>query len=617
MKLFLLLTSVASLCVLTVGFLVRGEFAKDKLAYVFDSVQSQTKTNAFALSAEVRRVMQVSFPILEIAISKDKKLSEFAKTFATLGVEKFTLLRRQNEKLETFDSFDSVGSFASSSEGKAPASEVLEVPEVYEAMAKDATANGLSVRMDFAKQDQFLVAWPLAKENDLELFALAQVTSKNVSAPFGTISSVQSFVLNKNSEVLIFPSKLNDTEKSQFVNMLKGAELKFDQDEFVHEVQAKENWLVAGVRIEGSPFFFVSAIPYSAIEAAFDRTLKKIWLFVGFILFLLLPLAMLASKTMTGRLQELFKASEKLSRGEFDVNLHTGPGDELQALASAFSHMSLQIKNLLVATVHKARMDKELALAHTVQSTLFPHPVYQDENIALVGHYESASECGGDWWNYSHGDGSYLFCIGDATGHGVSAALVTSAAKSAFTVVKDVKSFSLSQKMNEMNRAIFENAKGQVMMTFFMAEFNPTAMILTYVCASHEPLIVIRKKAGGRVDKKDILHLNETNGPRLGASIESRFETANIKLEPGDLLVFYTDGVFDIANAEGRQWSERQFTNVLLSHFNADRDLTSFNNSLEAEIKSFRQGLPLKDDLTYFIVQIAQATAAESQERAA
>lgn len=62
--------------------------------------------------------------------------------------------------------------------------------------------------------------------------------------------------------------------------------------------------------------------------------------------------------------------------------------------------MSRKIVELIKESMEKVQLENELAIASTVQQTLFPEPNYEDENVEIFGHYQSASQCGGDWWGF-------------------------------------------------------------------------------------------------------------------------------------------------------------------------------------------------------------------------
>ncbi|MNL62567.1 Stage II sporulation protein E (SpoIIE) [compost metagenome] len=93
------------------------------------------------------------------------------------------------------------------------------------------------------------------------------------------------------------------------------------------------------------------------------------------------------------------------------------------------------------------------------------------------------------------------------------------------------------------------------------------------------------------------------NNPRLGQSRDSVYEQTSLKLDAGDSVFFYTDGIPDIQNPGNEAWGEREFIKSLIA---ANKDYPGVNDSVERFVMSFqghRQGAALVDDVTFFVVK--------------
>src|SRR5690606_30411398 len=148
------------------------------------------------------------------------------------------------------------------------------------------------------------------------------------------------------------------------------------------------------------------------------------------------------------------------------------------------------------------------------------------------------SECGGDWWSYSRIGNKIFLYIGDATGHGAPAALITSAATSAAAVMETMPDITPGRALTILNRAIHQTSKGSIMMTFFVASIDLDNNTFTYSSASHDPPYLLRR-TGEKLGRKDLTPLNEVNGPRLGDRKDFIYDEASLEFNPGDLLFFY------------------------------------------------------------------------------
>ncbi len=250
---------------------------------------------------------------------------------------------------------------------------------------------------------------------------------------------------------------------------------------------------------------------------------------------------------------------------------------------------------------NKNRMEQELETAKTVQDALFPKSTYEDDFVKIKGHYRTSSECGGDWWYYSIvGDKVYLF-IGDATGHGVPAALVCSAAKASVSLLVHFPNLTLDGLMSILNHAIYGTTQGKILMTFCLACIDLRTSEITICNASHEAPLVFPLKTN--LKKSDITALTATPGSRLGEGLKSPYTVEKWKIDLADRLFFYTDGVTELENEKGEQWNEQRMTRSLLNGFQKGPGIEAAYAALNSDIESFRNGTPFVDDVTYFMVE--------------
>ncbi|MBX3018910.1 MAG: serine/threonine-protein phosphatase, partial [Bdellovibrionaceae bacterium] len=208
----------------------------------------------------------------------------------------------------------------------------------------------------------------------------------------------------------------------------------------------------------------------------------------------------------------------------------------------------------------------------------------------------------GDWWHYNWVNGKVFLWIGDATGHGAPAALITSAAKSASTIIENLR-VDPATALDLLNRSIYDISKGKIMMTFFLACYDPKTRVLSYANASHEAPYLIRKNENPP-KKRDLIPLNDVNNPRLGQSRETRYQQTQIELGEGDRILFYTDGIPDIQNPKKEAWGEREFIKSILA---SNKDYAPIDESVARLTKSFtqhRQQAPLIDDITFFMAEV-------------
>lgn len=344
-----------------------------------------------------------------------------------------------------------------------------------------------------------------------------------------------------------------------------------------------------------------------ALEAVNLLIAKSVVFFVA-IVCLTVIISLFASVKLTSTLTELVEATRLMAKGQFNKKVIKRSDDEVGSLAESFNVMASEVSRLLDATADKARLENELATVQTVQETLFPEDNVNFGPVTISGHYEPATGCGGDWWSYSLiGDRVWVW-IGDATGHGASAALITSAARAVSSVLEIMPDIVPSKAMQILNQAIYDTSKGKMMMTFFIGALDLTTGELSYANASHDPPFLIKTPASGDVKRRDLIPLNDVNGLRLGEQRRAAFDEAKIQIGDAETVVFYTDGISEVKNSKGISLGERGFLKVIASSSRTGLEVSERVALMKASIADYREGNELPDDITFFMMNYRKAS---------
>lgn len=253
-----------------------------------------------------------------------------------------------------------------------------------------------------------------------------------------------------------------------------------------------------------------------------------------------------------------------------------------------------------------SRMEVELKTAKAVQDTLFPEPAqFTSSKVSLAGSYQPATECGGDWWFYNTiGDKIFLW-IGDVTGHGVSAALVTSAARAAVSGIEANPNITPASALQILNKAVFDASNGRKYMSFCVVAIDLKTGACTYSSAAHELPIWVRFL--GKDDAKgfEVSVLPTANSSYLLGQHESAtFIEDTIYLKPGDGLFLYTDGVTDLTNPAGQAWGDRKVRQAILSCSRETKNAASFVYKFNELLQAHRQNAEIQDDMTFFVFNL-------------
>jgi serine phosphatase RsbU (regulator of sigma subunit) len=413
-------------------------------------------------------------------------------------------------------------------------------------------------------------------EDDVWVFLTAWQTRLLKALP--NSETVTSYLLDKQGQPLFYSTPKKEIEKYKPIHQMALAGQSFGYKQFRIPVEKNRPMTYMSAFYKGEVLGASTIIvrdgtnAYSVVEKIIIRT--ALWTWVFFLGSLMI--SYLAAKGITKRLKAVTTSTLRVAMGDFSNKVEPKGKDEVSLLSHAVNHMSSQIQWLLRSQVEKARQDKELEMAKMVQSTFFPRKELKSSMLSFSGQTVSASECGGDWWGYFNlKSGKELFVIADVTGHGTAAALVTAMAYSGYQMIQKLvqldSQIELSPKMilKNMNDLLFEAGKGKTSMTSLVAIVDPSTGIMDYVSAGHNTPYIIPKNlhsplAGTTSAKKPKFHQPMPGkGTPLGILGDWDADEKTALLQPGDKIVFYTDGIFECANSGGEVWGSKRFRSAI------------------------------------------------------
>lgn len=347
-------------------------------------------------------------------------------------------------------------------------------------------------------------------------------------------------------------------------------------------------------------------IVYLDQAKAFEATtflIKKSTYYGLFILGLSMLVSVFLARPLTSQLEKLFGMTQELARGNFEKRVNLTGHDEVGALSDSINDMASKIVVFMEEMKEKARLENEIAVAQLVQSSFFP-----PENALpdIHGHFEPATECGGDWWGYfDDGDWRVIF-IADATGHGVPAALLTATmncCKTSLSFILESRPDFISRPdeiLRFMNQAVHGAGK-EIQVTCFVASVNRRTRELIYSNASHTPSLLFSDVKEG-LTKDSFRPLIEANGARLGQKADSVFTSVRLELSLNDTILLYTDGLTEADNFEGTRWGERRLLKALAQYgHGAPAEIIQ---GILQDFKSYVQDRPNNDDVTIVAMKV-------------
>jgi serine phosphatase RsbU (regulator of sigma subunit) len=312
-------------------------------------------------------------------------------------------------------------------------------------------------------------------------------------------------------------------------------------------------------------------------------------------------LAILQGLSITRPLKQLAWRADQIARGDLETRVEVTTADEIGFLGENFNFMADQIAILLQQTAEKARIEQELEVARAIQETLVPTSDPVDCGpLKFAGFYQPAAQTGGDWWTWAElGNGRYLLVIGDVTGHGVPSAMITAAAKAACDVARHVdgQAVTVTRLLEIMNHAIYESAQRRFVMTCFASIVDTRQRTITYANAGHNFPYLYRI-----VEGKGEFGSLMIRGNRLGDDVESKYEAKTTELVPGDVIVWYTDGIVECENEMGEEYGEKRFRASVRKA--AALDAGEMRDAIVGDASTYFGEAQRKDDITMIVGRI-------------
>ena len=292
------------------------------------------------------------------------------------------------------------------------------------------------------------------------------------------------------------------------------------------------------------------------------------------------------NRGLSGLLHEVDLALQRMQKGVFGIceECHE-PIEEGRVLADPLVRYCLDH----LTETQKAALQRDLDLAAEVQRNLLPRPKLKAGCWDTCYHYAPVGAVSGDYCDLIPGDGQLFFALGDVSGKGVAASMLMTQLHAMFRSLTGM-ALPLSQIVTHANRVFCESALAGQYATLVcgLAKLDGEVEIHN---AGHLPAIVVGQ--GG------VIRIESTALP-LGMFSEAEFLTTRLKMDRGDTLFLYTDGLSEASNAHGEYGVDRV---AQLARQKAGCKPDSLVEACVADVTAFADPTTLADDLTMLAIQ--------------
>jgi len=257
--------------------------------------------------------------------------------------------------------------------------------------------------------------------------------------------------------------------------------------------------------------------------------------------------------------------------------------------------VSLVLVNLLVLleVAERLSLKGELEVAREIQLALLPRGTFTSFDVEISGFTKPANTVGGDFYDVlPQADGGIVLTLGDVAGKGSPAALLMALLLAAFRTLVEER-LSPPALVARLNVQICRHSPASRFITLVYTVYEPSTGRLTYVNAGQNPPLIRRQN--GRFERL------AGTGIALGLFEHSEYGAVETSLDPGDLLVFYSDGITEAEDPEGRPFEESGLESVIERC--ADRPASEIGTEVLGAVQAHARRARFADDLTILVLK--------------
>ncbi len=267
----------------------------------------------------------------------------------------------------------------------------------------------------------------------------------------------------------------------------------------------------------------------------------------------------------------------------------------LISIIAAQSGQLIRNSQLQQETLEKKRMEQELVMARNIQKGLLPFKQPELDGLEIASHFIAADEVSGDYFDYFDlGENRIGIVMADVSGHGASSALVMTMIKGILQALK--RSYvSTDGVLHELNLILDQTIPKDMFVTMMYLDFDSNKKIMRYSNAGHNPFILYKS------DSKSC-ELVQFRSPALSLSKVAVYEEKEISLNPGDVIVVYTDGVTEAFNENKEMFEETRL--IQATEEAAQEKAGAIIENLKKRLQEFIGNAKQSDDIAIITIKV-------------
>jgi sigma-B regulation protein RsbU (phosphoserine phosphatase) len=326
------------------------------------------------------------------------------------------------------------------------------------------------------------------------------------------------------------------------------------------------------------------------------------------------------TRSVTGAVEQLYRATTHVNRGDFSHRIPLTSDDQLAALAKSFNGMTASLERLIREQKEKQRLENEISIAQEVQAQLFPQRIRPIATLEVHGFCRPARSVSGDYYDFVRlGSDRMILAVGDVSGKGISAALLMATIHSAVRAysIEGIPVFRQAEAVGAglgsstrydpiipgaeaspgtllalLNHQLYHSTPIEKYATMFLAYYDGSERKLTFSNAGHLPPLLL--STSGSIRRL------EDGGTVVGLFDDMNYAEGTVQLHPGDIFLAYSDGVTEPENEFGEFGESRL---IELVQENRDLPLDRIAEVVTAAVDDWIGGAEQPDDVTLVLAR--------------
>jgi HAMP domain-containing protein len=301
---------------------------------------------------------------------------------------------------------------------------------------------------------------------------------------------------------------------------------------------------------------------------------------------------------ITQAVKSLLRGTRRIAGGDLDTPILIPNEDEFGDLAFSFNQMAGAVKKGREEAIARGILERELKTAREIQERLLPHEMPRVPGFEICGTSLPSRQVGGDYFDFIELEtGELAIAIGDVSGKGMPAALLMASLQASFHA-QVLRTGAVSELLSRMNHLLVQSTDKHMFVTFFYGALNRIRSTFAFSNAGHNPPLLFR--TDGRIERL------EAGGLLLGFLPDQTYAQGEVGIEPGDIVILYTDGITEARApfpkaGEGQLFGEERLIDVVRAV--QSRPAPEIQAAVLRAISRYTADTPQEDDITLVIIR--------------